>query len=415
MKNLFKLITGAAFLLAFSACTKDFKYEQYTFYRPVYETKASVKANIKSSAAVAVENPGKIYVKGNHVFLNDVNKGVHIIDYSNPSAPVNKAFIAIPGCRDIAVKDNFLYADCYTDLVTIDITDANNVVLKNYINGVFPNRFYDAGIGMDTGKVIQSWVRVDTTVKKETGMQEDWWNNGGILFNNPLAMSIGSTSGNENGVGGSMAAFALSGNRLYTVDNANLKVFNTNNAAAPQYVCNVALGSWRIETIFPFQDKLFIGSQNGMLIYSVANADAPSFLSSFQHATVCDPVIADGNTAYITLRSGGICLGVENQMDVLDIQNINQPQLIKTYPMNHPAGLSKDGNALLVCDGGAGLKLLDASNSNAIAQKAVISSIDPFDVIALNGIAIVSASDGIYFVSYALPNTLTIKGKINVN
>lgn len=415
MKNLSKLIAGAAFLFMLSACTKDNRYDYYTFYRPVYETKAAVKANIKSNTPTAIENPGKIYVKGHYVFLNDIDKGIHVIDYSNPASPVNTAFVNIPGCRDIAVKGNIMYADCYTDLVAIDIADANNVVLKNFINGVFPNRYYDAGIGTDTGKVIVNWVRVDTVVRRGDHFREDsagLFSVGGVQ-NSPVPSA--NNGGQTNGTGGSMAAFALAGNRLYTVDHANLKVFNTSNAAAPQYVSNVVLGSWTIETIFPFQDKLFIGSRNGMMIYSITNADAPSFVSSFQHATMCDPVIADENTAYVTLRSGTFCTGTSNQMDVLNIQNINNPQLIRTYPMTNPAGLSKDGHALLVCDGGSGLKLLDASNSHNITQQAVINNITPYDVIALNGTAIVSAADGIYFVQYALPGTLTIKGKINVN
>jgi len=415
MKNLPGLLTGIAAMIALASCTKDFKYERYSFYRPVYETKASVKENIKSNPAVAIENPGKIYVKGNLVFLNDIDKGIHIIDYSNPSAPINKAFVNIPGCRDIAVKGNYMYADCFTDLVTIDIADANNVQLKNYINGVFPNKYSGSGIGLDTSKVIVNWVRVDTIVKRETGESEEWMTTDGVLFSNPLAGAYNS-GGQSNGTGGSMAAFALLGNRLYTVDRVNLKVFNTTNAATPQYVTNVNLGNnWMIETIFPFQDKLFIGSQNGMLVYSVANADAPVYISSFLHATMCDPVIADGNTAYVTLRSGTVCVGTDNQLDVLNIQNINSPQLIKTYPLNNPAGLVKDGNALLVCDGSAGLKLFDASNSNNIIEKAAVTSIDPYDVIAMNGTAIVSAADGIYFVSYALPGTLTVKGSIHVD
>lgn len=416
MKNLSKLILVAGLLLAFTSCSKEQEYELYTFYRPVYQTKAIVKENIRSSPAIAVENPGKIYVKGNYVFLNDISKGIHVIDFTNRAAPVNKAFIAIPGCRDIAVKDNYMYADCYTDLVTIDIADANNVVLKNYINGVFPNRFYDPTIGADTGKVIVDWVRVDTLVKKRRFEDSAMLYTSGVQFNSPLASS-GNNNGAQtsNGTGGSMAAFALSGNRLYTVDNQNLKVFSTGNASAPQYVTNINLGSWRIETIFPFQNKLFIGSQNGMMIYSMANPDAPAFLSSFEHATMCDPVIADANTAYVTLRSGTFCTGLDNQMDVLNIQNITSPQLIKTYPMTNPAGLSKDGNALLVCDGVAGLKLLDASNSQNILQRSVISAINPYDVIAMNGTAIVSAKDGIYFIRYALPGTLVIEGKINVN
>ncbi len=416
MKKLSKLIAACLLTSVFAGCTKDFVYEHYTFYRPVYVTKDEVKVNIKSSPAVAIENPGKIFIKGNYLFLNDVNKGVHIIDFSNPALPINKAFINIPGCKDIAVKDNYIYADCYTDLVTIDVADVNNVRLKNYINGVFPNRFYDAGIGTDTSKVIQEWVKVDTMVKRQAGVEEDIIWGGGIWMSNPSSLSTSNSSGSQgNGTGGSMASFALLNNRLYTVDHANLKVFNTSNASAPQYVANINLGSWNIETIYPFKDKLFIGSQSGMLIYSVSNPDAPSALGSFSHARQCDPVIADDNTAYVTLRSGTFCTGADNQLDVLNIQNVLNPQLIKTYPMTNPAGLSKDGNALLICDGSSGLRLFDAADNNNITHKAAILSIVPYDVIAWNGTAIVSAADGIYFVSYALPNLLSIKGKINVN
>ncbi|RYY44635.1 MAG: hypothetical protein EOO06_17820 [Chitinophagaceae bacterium] len=414
MKHTYTLIGLAGFLLCFAGCTKDFTYEKFTFYRPVYETKSAVKAAIKSGQPAAIENPGKIYVKGNYVFLNDLNKGIHVIDYSNPSLPVNKAFINLPGCRDIAVKGNFLYADCYTDLVTVDITNPDNVTLKNFINGVFPNRYYDMGIALDTGMVIMNWIRVDTMVKKETGVQEDWWNGTGIMFSNPGSLASAGGGSQGNGVGGSMAAFALLDDRLYTVDNSNLKVFNTSSPENPRYVSNVELGSWRIETIFPFKDKLFIGSQNGMLIYSVVNPDRPSYLSAFQHATMCDPVIADGNTAYITLRSGTRCVGIDNQLEVVDIQNILSPQLRRTYPMTRPAGLSKDGNLLLVCDYTAGIKLFDASNPDNLLQKAVLNNIDAYDVIAINGTAIVSATDGIYFIAYS-PTGLTVKGKINVD
>lgn len=416
MKSILKLIAVVTMSVTLFACKKDDRYEKVTFYRPVFKTKDEVRDNIKSSAALPIKNPGKIYVKGNYVFLNDIDKGIHVIDYSNPANPVNKAFVAIPGCRDIAVKDNYMYADCYTDLVTIDIADANNVVLKNYISGVFPNRYYWGGyVGVDTGRIIIDWVKVDTMIKVGNRMLEDWINGGVVTLNNPTAMSGGDASGVGNGVGGSMAAFALLGSRLYTVDNSTLKVFNTGNASAPQYVTNVELGSWLIETIYPFKDKLFIGSQNGIMIYSAANPDNPSLLGSFAHATVCDPVIADGNTAYLTMRSGGMCPGNDNQLDVLNIFNVTNPQLIRSYPLHNPKGLSKDGDKLLICDGGVGLKMFDASNSNAVTQKAVLNNIDPYDVIALNGIAIVSATDGIYFVSYSQPNTLTVKGKIVVN
>lgn len=42
---------------------KDTVKEQYTFYRPVYITKESVRAGIKTIQPTAIVQPGKIVVK----------------------------------------------------------------------------------------------------------------------------------------------------------------------------------------------------------------------------------------------------------------------------------------------------------------------------------------------------------------
>ena len=112
-----------AVMLTFSACIKDTckQLHTYTYYEPVYKTKEEVRANIKSNPARSIENPGKIYTFGKYIFLNEVDKGIHVIDNTNPSQPKNIFFIDIPGNLDIAVKGNILYADLYTDLVAIDI------------------------------------------------------------------------------------------------------------------------------------------------------------------------------------------------------------------------------------------------------------------------------------------------------
>lgn len=122
----FLTAAGVVFTLAFFAgCLKDSVTRTYTYklFRPVYKTTAEVRANIKSNASVAVQQPGKLFIKGDYIFLNELDKGIHIIDNSNPAQPKNVAFIDIPGNLDLAVKGNTLYADLYTDLVAIDITD----------------------------------------------------------------------------------------------------------------------------------------------------------------------------------------------------------------------------------------------------------------------------------------------------
>ena len=125
------VIIGFLSLSFLQGCVKD-SYKRtytYTYYKPVYKTTAEVRANIKSNTARSVERPGKLYLFGKYIFLNEIDKGIHIIDNTNPSSPQNIAFIDIPGNMDIAVKENILYADLYTDLIAIDISNPRSVVL----------------------------------------------------------------------------------------------------------------------------------------------------------------------------------------------------------------------------------------------------------------------------------------------
>src|SRR5689334_1957959 len=117
MKKILFVAPGCLLFFLFQSCLKDRLTHSYTIYTPIYETKEQVKLNIKSNPAQEIRTPGNMFVYGHYIFLNEMNKGVHIIDDSDPSNPVDKAFIDIPGNLDIAVKGNILYADMYQDLV----------------------------------------------------------------------------------------------------------------------------------------------------------------------------------------------------------------------------------------------------------------------------------------------------------
>ena len=64
---------------------------------------------------------------------------------------------------DLALKGNTLYADLYTDLVTLDISNPLNVLVKKYNEGVFPYRIYGNGFYNDSTKIISDWIKRDTT------------------------------------------------------------------------------------------------------------------------------------------------------------------------------------------------------------------------------------------------------------
>lgn len=415
MKRLLLFLLILPFLL--TSCMKDSIKESYSFFRPVYQTKDEVKAGIKNAPSESITQPGKIVLMGHYLFLNDIDKGIHIIDISNPAIPKKLSFINIPGCVDIAINGNYLYADCYTDLVTLDISNPQQVSVKQFLNGVFPHRYYDT-FSADTSKIIQKWVRVDTSVttrftNTSRGFQLD---RGGVWlfssFRSSVAQSFSGTA--ATGISGSTARFGLQQNRMYTVSNSDLKVFNVTKADAPSFVNKLSLSQGDIETIFPYKNNLFIGSQTGMFIYSALNPDNPQRLGQFTHVRACDPVIADDDYAYVTLSGGSFCGGFSNQLDVVNIKNLTSPQLLKTYQLKSPKGLSKDGNTLFICDGTDGLKVFDATSASNITLIKTISGFEPHDVIAYQGYAIAVAKDGIYMIDYQNLSDIKMISKLQI-
>lgn len=394
----------------YQSCLKDTATKTYTIFTPVYKPAEEVRAGIKSDAPAPISKPGKIVVLGNYIFLNEIDKGIHIIDNTNPSAPVNKAFVAIPGNLDLAVKGNTLYADLYRDLVTIDVSNPSAVAVKKITKNVFPPRQYPGFFIQDTARVVVDWIKKDTTVRL-TDQPVSF--PGGIVFYDDRALFSSSQAVMPSaiGVSGSMARFSLLGNYLYTVSDYYLNVFNISQPENPVFASQKSIG-WQIETIYAFKGNLFIGSKAGVYIFNTTNPAEPSQLSMFSHLTICDPVIADDNFAYVTLHDGTTCHGTINELDVLDISNLSNPHNIKTYPLTNPHGLSKDGNTLFICDGSAGLKVFDASDVYNIKLLQTVPGINAYDIIAMNKNAIVVTTNGLYQYDYTNSRQLTLRSKI---
>ncbi len=109
-----------------------------TAYKPIYAA-ASVAKNISVTAPAKLDKVGKIYYKDNFIFINETNKGIHIINNANPRNPQKVAFLNINGCTDIVIKGNWLYANNLTDLVVLDVTVPQNATLKTRVENAFLN------------------------------------------------------------------------------------------------------------------------------------------------------------------------------------------------------------------------------------------------------------------------------------
>lgn len=109
--------------------------------RPVYASYTEIRT-IKTLAPQPLKSPGKIYIKGRYLFINEQGQGVHVLDNSDPAHPVKLSFIAIPGNVDMAVKDNVLYVDNAVDLVALDISDPKQITVLKRVKDAYPYPSY---------------------------------------------------------------------------------------------------------------------------------------------------------------------------------------------------------------------------------------------------------------------------------
>lgn len=383
------LINAALLLLVFALFTQCKKTDEYEMIRimKMISVEQMRAMPIGITKAVQAKATGKIYIYNDYLFINEPNEGIHIYNNSNPSAPVNISFLKIPGNVDLAIHNNVLYADNFIDLLAFDISNMNNIKQVKRVNNVFQQLY-------TPGAQKYLYIYKDTLVKKQRQI------NG--VVDDAAYTSISSMQSSSSGQGGSMARFTLLNDYLYTVGVADLSLFDVRTASNPTFIKSINLG-WGVETIFPYENKLFLGTNTGMHIFSTADAANPIKLSTYSHIFACDPVVVQGKYAYVTLRTGTNCRQASNQLEVIDIEDPTKPKQVAVFPMQNPHGLSVNGNNLFLCEGTYGIKSFNITDKNKIADNMLqhLNSIKSFDVIAGPKSLIVTGEDGIYQFNYS--------------
>lgn len=414
------LVTFSAF---FNGC-EDTTYKEYKGYAPVYMSYKDLRSAVTEVQDSELKNPGKIYFKDNYIFIVEELEGIHVYDNTVPSSPVKKGFVKLPGVVDISVSGSYLYADSYIDLVVLDIQDVENIHEVGRVNETFPytvpstNTDYPmTRVDKDKGVVIK-WElrtikeRVDNNV---TPYPVYYLNSFGYMDKINAAGASSGVSGSGIGIGGSMARFGIKGKNLYVLDQTLLKVFDLSNPLLPLKV-NELYPGWNVETMFLKGNEMFLGTTTGMAILDISSPAAPVSETFFTHARSCDPVIVDDTLAYVTLRSGSSCGGMQNLLDIVNIRDIKNPKSVISYSMTDPHGLAKSGNLLFVCDGIAGLKVYDAANPRLLSGNLIYSypGIQAFDVIPIGNVLVMIGGDGLYQYSYSDVKNITLLSTIPV-
>lgn len=381
-------------LISLASCNKDnIQYENYKLATPITKTLDEIRAEVEIKSPEPIVKTGKIYTYFKIIFVNEIGKGVHVINNSNPVSPQKIAFLKIPGNVDISIKDNYLYADSYVDLVVFDVSDFNNITYVNRLEKVFPSQLYNYPEGVDAvnlegvnynNEVIVDWVITEET-RPVVGIYED------TIETN--------SGGGDVGTGGSLARFKIVSDYLYVVDYNDLHVFNISNLSNPQELETQHVG-WNIETIFNQGAYLYLGSSSGMYIYSIENPQSPQYYSQINHIDGCDPVVVKGDYAYVTIRGGNVCGQDLSELNVINISNKYNPILEATIPMEEPYGLGVHENQLFVSDGAFGLKIFNIEVPNQISLEHTYSDLHIFDVIPLEEELLLIGDNTLYQYHY---------------
>ncbi|MCH7535229.1 MAG: hypothetical protein IH948_05720 [Bacteroidetes bacterium] len=417
---------------------KDKHLEKRTYVAnvPVYESYENFRKSIKVSSPRVITEAGKIYFKDNYLFISNPNKGIHVINNIDPSSPQSIVFIEVPGNVDMAIKDNLLYVDSYIDLVVIDISDPLNATEVGRLEDAFPEKlppanpdYPIANIDPDLGVVVDfiveeitEYVEVDVMMgnRNRLGLKsESNWDPA-----SPGDQRISTSTGSQGnfsatstgtGIAGSLAQFTIKGNTLFSVFNRSMYLYDISNSTKPVEDEVIYLG-WEVETIFPKDNNLFLGTKSGMVIYDISSPGSPEYISRISHIRSCDPVVVEGDYAYVTLRNGSSCWGTVNELQVIDISDLYNPYLIASYPMHEPYGLGIDNNVLFICDGDEGLKIYDATDPYNITNNHLNTfDINGYDVIPLNDVLMTIADDGLYQYDYSNKSSISLLGTIIID
>lgn len=140
MKKLYLILLIWPF---FQACetSSDLSDETVEAYVPVYKSYDEM-SKVELDPSKKLEKSGKIYIYKAALLVSEPGQGVHVFSNTDFRNPERVNFIVIPGNKDMELRNDILYVDNGLDLVSIDVSDINNIKVLNRTKDVFPYPMY---------------------------------------------------------------------------------------------------------------------------------------------------------------------------------------------------------------------------------------------------------------------------------
>lgn len=378
-------LIAAGILLLFSACNKDQGNVTLTYHKAsaVYGDIDQVRTTPLMVASKTIENPGKIFYGEQFLLVGEEGEGIHVFDNTNPNSPLGVGFIQLPFTKEFYVQDQFVYAESHYDFVKIDLSVLTAPTMVDRVEYAFADPIMnDKGevlLGFNYDVVTESFALHSAEAKalEETNML--YMDYMGEMI--PPSNVPSTFAGSGSSIKGTLNKIAVTSNHAYVIGDDEIYTFR-NDPSSMSYVGATKVTN-DLETIYPENNRLYLGTARSMEVMDVAMGDAPQHISSYDHPTSCDPVMPYGNVAYLTLRTGDFsgCNGDQNTLDVIDISNISEPEIIEEITMTSPYGMCVSNNYLFVGEGTNGLSIFNISDPTQPILAVTHTGFEVYDIL----------------------------------
>lgn len=373
------------------------------YYIPRYAEPGSGILSVDLQDPIPLETTGKIIHYKDYIFINKPLEGIHILNNEDPKNPVNQGFIQVKGSLDMAIINDFLYVDQFSAMVVLDITNMNTITLvEDYtVNPIFNYDYYWA-FDPEEDKDAYAYYRFDPIDDKK-GIVVGWdleirWEKDyiySIYREDTVENMVALEDQTPKSQAGSLARFLPVDNFLYALNEWELILFEIEENNKPLRFGKTPTNS-SAETLFRLNELLFVGTTTGMLVYGIEDIKNPEFFSRVDHFRSCDPVVADQNFAYVTLRGGTNCFTDQNELQIISLEDPKNLEVVSKQILFNPHGLAVHENHLIVCDGAAGIKVMDIEDRTAPTIVNTYPVDFAYDVIVDYPLAVVVGDGKVY-------------------
>jgi hypothetical protein len=370
------------------SCTNDTGNVEVTYLEAtaIYGDMDAIRAIPLNKEPRSIENPGKIYISEEFVLIGEEGAGIHVVNNQDRANPSSDAFIHIPGNKEFFVSGKYLYAESYYDLLKIDISNPSLAVLMSRSKNAIQEDFIN-----DKGETLIGFSYKEKTITLDEN--DDFMNE--VLDDQlvyldfaknviPKSSVPSSFSGNSAQSIGTLNRITKADNHIYVVSNNNMIILEDNEDGFSNNIVRLENVKEEMETVFPFQNNLFVGSKTSMSIFDISNGNHPIERYEFEHATSCDPVLPYSDLAFITLRTAdfSLCPGNINALLTIDISDLSNPIQISETQLASPYGMSVINDKLYVGNGENGLSIFDVSQPKNPILIQTNNDIVAYDIIA---------------------------------